>query len=169
MIIQETPRLILREATIADAEFMLALLNSPGWLKYIGDRNVHTTAEAAAYLENGAIKSYRENGFGLYTVEEKNSQKCIGSCGFIKRPELELPDLGFAFLPDYLRKGYGYEAANTCIGFAKNNLKIKELLAIVNPENEPSNGLLVKLGFELLKKEVVYENSTELNIYKIEI
>lgn len=169
MIILETPRLILREATIADAEFMLALLNSPGWLKYIGDRNVHTTTEAATYLENGAIKSYRENRFGLYTVVEKTSQKCIGSCGFIKRPELELPDLGFAFLPDYLGKGYGYEAANACINFAKNNLKIKELLAIVNPENEPSNGLLVKLGFELLKKEVVYKNGTELNIYKIEI
>jgi [ribosomal protein S5]-alanine N-acetyltransferase len=169
MIILETTRLILREATIADAEFMLALLNSPGWLKYIGDRNVHTTAEAAAYLENGAIKSYRENGFGLYTVVEKNSQKCIGSCGIIKRPELELPDLGFAFLPDYLGKGYGYETANACIDFAKNNLKINELLAIVNPENEPSNGLLVKLGFELLKKEVVYENGTELNIYKIGI
>jgi hypothetical protein len=43
------------------------------------------------------------------------------------------------------------------------------LLAIVNPENEPSNGLLVKLGFELLNKEVVYENGTELSIYKIEI
>jgi RimJ/RimL family protein N-acetyltransferase len=37
--ILETERLILRELDIQDAQFMFQLLNSPGWIKYIGDRS----------------------------------------------------------------------------------------------------------------------------------
>ena len=44
-----------------DTEFIIQLLNSPGWLKFIGDRNVKTEDDAKAYLENGPLTSYREN------------------------------------------------------------------------------------------------------------
>ncbi len=40
MNIPETDRLNLTELSEADAAFMLELLNSPAWLKYIGDRGV---------------------------------------------------------------------------------------------------------------------------------
>ena len=46
----ETERLILKPFEITDASFLLTLLNSPKWLQYIGDRNVHTEAEAADYI-----------------------------------------------------------------------------------------------------------------------
>ena len=36
----ETPRLRLRHVIEDDAPFILALLNDPGWLRFIGDRGV---------------------------------------------------------------------------------------------------------------------------------
>ena len=36
----ETDRLILKPTSEEDAEFIFELLNTPKWLKYIGDRNV---------------------------------------------------------------------------------------------------------------------------------
>ena len=63
--ILETERLGLREFNLKDTQFIIELLNSPGWLQFIGDRNVKTAGEAASYLKNGPIKSYSENGFGL--------------------------------------------------------------------------------------------------------
>ncbi|MGB5850101.1 MAG: hypothetical protein WBH40_16555, partial [Ignavibacteriaceae bacterium] len=65
MKILETERLVLQELSIDDAEFILTLLNTPAWLEYIGDKNVRTIEDAVNYLENGPIKSYKENGFGL--------------------------------------------------------------------------------------------------------
>jgi RimJ/RimL family protein N-acetyltransferase len=95
--ILETKRLRLREFTLEDTAFILDLLNSPGWLRYIGDRGVKTEEQAKNYLLNGPIKSYTKNGYGLSMVERKDDNKPIGMCGIIKRDTLENPDIGFAF------------------------------------------------------------------------
>ena len=50
MRIIETERLILRRLTAGDSEFMLALLNDPLWLRFIGDRGVRTLDDARDYI-----------------------------------------------------------------------------------------------------------------------
>jgi len=42
MKILETKRLILQQATVDDAEVVLALLNEPSFIQNIGDRYEHT-------------------------------------------------------------------------------------------------------------------------------
>lgn len=143
----ETDRLFLRKLEIEDFRIVITLLNSPGWLKYIGDRGVKNEAQAIGYLENGPVKSYTAHGFGLYKVEEKISGLPIGFCGLLKRDTLKHPDLGFAFLPEFMGRGYAYEAARACLEFAKVNLEIPILQAITMPDNTPSIRLLKKLGF----------------------
>ena len=64
-IILKTERLTLRKFTLQDAGFMLELLNSPLWIKFIGDRNVKTLEEAEIYLQNGILKNYETLGYGL--------------------------------------------------------------------------------------------------------
>ena len=44
--ILKTERLQLRQFTLDDSEFIIRLLNSEGWLKFIGDRNVQTKEQA---------------------------------------------------------------------------------------------------------------------------
>ena len=102
--ILRTERLQLRRFCFDDSEFIISLLNSEGWLKYIGDRNVKTKEQAENYLKNGPLKSYEQNGFGLSMVETRNG-KPIGMCGLIKRNYLEHPDIGFAFLPEFSSMG----------------------------------------------------------------
>lgn len=95
-IIKETKRLYLAEATTKNAAFMLALLNSEGWLEFNGDRNVRTEAEAAKYLTDRVIKAYAE-GFGMYNVILKSTGEIIGMCGLVNRPTLKGIDIGFGF------------------------------------------------------------------------
>ncbi len=52
MIIAETGRLILSKIAVDDAAFILELMNTPGWIKYIGDRNIKTVEQAATYIKN---------------------------------------------------------------------------------------------------------------------
>ena len=125
--ILETERLGLREFNLKDTQFIIELLNSPGWLQFIGDRNVKTAGEAASYIKNGPIKSYSENGFGLCMVEIKENKTAIGMCGLIKRDGLENPDIGFAFLPNYMTKGYAFEIACATLSYAKDTLGIHKI------------------------------------------
>jgi [ribosomal protein S5]-alanine N-acetyltransferase len=150
-IILKTERLTLREFTINDTAFIIKLLNSPGWLEFIGDRHVKTDEQANQYLLNGPIKSYRENGFGLWLVELKHDKAPIGMCGLLKREYLEDPDIGFAFLPESIGKGYAFEIVNATMNYAKDTLNILRVLAMTMPSNKSSIRLLEKTGLKFLK------------------
>ncbi|HLY71540.1 MAG TPA: GNAT family N-acetyltransferase, partial [Puia sp.] len=158
--ILDTKRLRLREFTTDDTKFIIQLVNSPGWLEFIGDRNIRTTEQAKEYLENGPIKSYRENGFGLFLVETKNHQTPVGMCGLIKRGDLENPDIGFALLPEFTGKGFAFEMATGTMEFAKNTLKMPVILAITVPHNIRSRKLLEKLGLTC-SRTITHQNNSE--------
>ena len=148
MAILETERLWIRELDSAiDAEFVFELLNTPKFLKYIGDRGVGSVEQAREFIENRYRQSYREHGFGLYTVELKHGQKSVGMCGFVKRDYFEHPDLGFALLPDFEGKGYGFEAASDVLKYGRDTLGFSRVLAITSQDNDVSVKLLEKLGF----------------------
>lgn len=161
----ETERLCLRELNFDDIPFILSLLNSPGWLRYIGDRGVKNEEQAKEYLLKGPMKSYGENGFGLYLVEEKISGWSIGLCGLLKRDNLQYPDLGFAFLPDFIGKGFAMEASKGVLDLAKSDLGLVTILAIVLPENKSSIRLLEKLGFQYMKTVQVKEGE-DLSLFQ---
>jgi RimJ/RimL family protein N-acetyltransferase len=162
MITLETERLFLRGLDVGDAEFILTLLNEPSFLRYIGDKKVRTTEDAANYILNGPVASYERNGFGLCLVELKETHTPIGICGLLKREELLDPDIGFAFLPDFWNKGLAFEAAAAVMKDARERLKLERILAITNQDNEASIKLLQKLGLQIERVIKMPADSAEL-------
>lgn len=146
---------------------MFALLNSEGWLKYIGDRNVKTVEQARQYLTNNTIKSYKESGFGFYKVTLKSINQPVGIAGLVKRPQLEHEDLGFAFLPEFQGLGLAYEAAKLIVHYAQNQLKLSKLTAIVQPNNVKSIKLLKKLGMQFEKTVNPFNEPQPLMLFSI--
>ena len=187
MKILETNRLILREVVESDDEFILDLLNQPSFIKYIGDRNVRTVKEAREFIENRYRQSYREHGFGLYTVElkaefdtlndvsvstfeiqnpkSKIQNRAIGICGFVKRDTLPDADIGFAFLPQFCGKGYALESAVGIMEYGRDVLGLKRVLAITTQDNESSGKLLEKLGFKFENLIKMPTNDEELKLF----
>lgn len=133
---------------VADAEFICDLLNQPSFLKYIGDRDVRTPDEAAAFIETRYRQSYRDHGYGLYLVEQRDTAVPIGICGFVRRDALPDADMGFAFLPQFEGHGYAYEAAAATLAYAGVTLGLTRILAIAQPDNRRSHTLLRRLGFD---------------------
>ena len=162
-----TDRLHLRQATVQDAPFFLSLLNSPGWLKYIGDRNVHTTDEAEAYIENRILPVYETPGHGSYVVQLHHKVEPLGFVGVFRRDTLPAPDFGFAFLPEGQGKGYALEASRAILSTPE-VAALPELLAITLPHNTRSRRLLEKLGFADTgdTAPVEKDETTELLIYR---
>lgn len=147
----ETERLALRPLQEGDAQFIIELVNSPGWIAFIGDRNIRTQDDAVRYLREGPMKSYETNGFGLSLVELKTSGVPIGMCGLLKRDSLEHPDIGFAFLPEFMNRGYAFEIASATMAYAERVLNISEIWAITLPANQRSIRLLEKLGLKFVR------------------
>ncbi len=166
MIIAETTRLAIKQFTVKDASFFLELVNSPNWLKYIEDRNTETIFQAKQRIKEGHLKSYATTGFGFYKLLLKEEKlKPIGICGLIKRDTLDDVDIGFALLPDYENKGFGYESSIAVINLAKNTFNLKRITAITLPSNAPSIKLLEKLGFAYEKMVIPFDNDEELQLF----
>ena len=115
--------------------------------------------DAEERIKEGHFNSYEAYGFGFYKLQLKGEDKrSIGTCGLIKRDTLEDVDIGFAFLPEYENKGFGYESSLEVMRLAKEVFKLNKIVAITNPDNEKSIGLLEKLGLTFEKKVKPFED-----------
>jgi RimJ/RimL family protein N-acetyltransferase len=164
----ETARLSLRRAVLDDAPFILALLNEPGWLRYIGDKGVNSLDDARRYLRERPLDMYQRHGFGLYLVERKHDSAPIGLCGLIKRETLECVDIGFAFFASASGQGYAIEAATATLAHAR-ALGLQRLLAITTADNYPSQKLLRKLGMQFDREVRLQDEVEPLHLYSVDL
>jgi RimJ/RimL family protein N-acetyltransferase len=170
VIVSTTNRLTLSKITVQDAPFFVKLMNTPGFIKYIGDRNIRSVDDAASYLENDIIKSYQDNGFSYYKVVLKEDLgNILGIVGILKREQLECPDIGFAFLPQNEGKGYAFEATSELMRLAKDKFNIAKVSAITLELNKSSIKLLEKLGLTFEKRIKPFDNDDELLLFAKEL
>ena len=144
----ETERLYLRPTGSEDAEFIFALMNSPKWIQYIGDRNIRDVVDAEAYILNKMSPQYERLGFGNYTLIRKADMVKIGTCGLYDREGLDGVDIGFAFLPQFEKQGYGFEAASKVKSLGFEVFNLEKISAITTKENLNSQKLLLKIGLK---------------------
>ncbi len=163
--ILETERLVLREMNRDDAPFILELLNTPAYLRFIGDRGVRNVSDAARYLEDRPMASYREHGFGVWMVLLKDTQTIAGTCGLIRRPGLDHVDIGFALLPAFERQGIGYEAATATLRYGLETLRLPKIIGITDPENTASRNLLQRIGLHQESTVVLPDDDLELLVF----
>jgi RimJ/RimL family protein N-acetyltransferase len=164
----ETDRLIIRHMEVADASFMLRLLNEPSWLQFIGDRGVKTIEEACQYIIKGPIEMVARLGFGFYVVELKCNHFAVGICGLAKRDYLDDVDIGFALLPEYGGHGYAYESAAAVLNYAKSTLGLTRIVATTREQNRSSAKLLLKLGLRLERTIKHPDDGRQLQLYAID-
>ena len=169
VIVHETPRLRLRELTAGDAAFVLELVNEPAWLRFIGDRNVHSLEDAQGYIERGPAASYARHGFGLWAVEPLAGGAPLGICGLVRRESLPHADLGFAFLARHWGRGYAREAAAAVVELARERFRLTRLLALTDPQNTASQQVLERAGFHFEKPLAFAETGETLSLFAREL
>ncbi|MEM6512602.1 MAG: GNAT family N-acetyltransferase [Pseudomonadota bacterium] len=141
-----TTRLALRGFRLDDAELMLAVWNTPEFLRFVADRGIRTEAAACDALIAGPIATWQEFGYGPFRVGLIDGPG-IGICGLFRRAELAVPDLGVALLPEYYGQGYGGEAAGAVLRYCDEVLALPRVQAIVAPDNVASCAMLRRLDF----------------------
>src|SRR5579875_1734515 len=154
-----TERLYLTLLTKDDCEFILKLVNTKGWIEFIGDRNIHTKEDAVAYVKR--LSNTSDYTYWIVRLKETNTP--VGIVTFVKRNYLEHFDIGFAFLPEYNGNGYAYEASRKILSLVSELHSHTKIVATTLPQNVRSIKLLKKLGLQF-DKEIEVGNE-KLHLY----
>jgi RimJ/RimL family protein N-acetyltransferase len=159
----ETNRLIIRPISIDDHGFILKLVNTEGWLKYIGDMNVNNDQDAKNYIQKILDRKGKGRFYGVF--EDKHTKILMGIVTFLNRETQAYPDMGFATLPQFEGFGYTLEASQAFLDkLLSDHNDISKIIAITKTDNLRSINLIKKLGFEYFDTDVM---DHQLSIYMI--
>jgi RimJ/RimL family protein N-acetyltransferase len=161
----ETARLTLRRLELADAPFILTLLNEPSFIANIGDRGVRTLADAGRYLREGPLAMYATHGFGLWHAARKSDGAAIGMCGLLKRDILPDVDVGYALLPAHWGQGYAFEAAEATLRHGVSRFGLSRIVAVVSEGNAGSIRVLEKLDMQYDGMVAMRANEPAVRLY----
>jgi len=163
--ILETPRLLLREFNIKDAEQFYQLNLNPNVIKYTGNSAFKDVEEAMHFLEN--YQDYKQNGYGRWAVIDKSANEFLGWCGLKCDKDLNETDIGFRFFENHWNKGYATESAKACITFGFEKLQLKTIVGRAMTENIASIKVLEKIGLTF-DKEFDFDKQNKGMIYKMD-
>ncbi|GJM34173.1 MAG: N-acetyltransferase [Saprospiraceae bacterium] len=146
----ETERLILRELVPDDATGIFEMDSDPEVHRYLGNQPISNMGQAEDGIQL-IRKQYVDNGIGRWAVIEKETGQFIGWSGLKLMPApadvpTNLYDLGYRFIKKYWGKGYATESAKATIKYGFKKLKLNELFAIADINNEVSMRVLMKVG-----------------------
>lgn len=141
-----TRRCIIRETTTDDADVFYQIYKEADITEYMEDLYADRNEEIA-YIQDYIKKVYHFYGYGIWTIEEKESGQVIGRAGISWREGFDLPELGFVIGVPWQRKGYAYEVCTAILTYAKEELGMTRVQALVMKGNEKSARLCEKLGF----------------------
>ncbi|MCK4600402.1 GNAT family N-acetyltransferase, partial [Candidatus Bipolaricaulota bacterium] len=105
----------------------------------------------------------------LWPVIEKETDRVVGHCGLLEkevegRPEIELV---YVLVSSVWGKGYATEMAQAIKRFAFEAMDVKRLIALIEPENEASERVAIKVGMHL-EKEVIRPGGAQRRVYVVE-
>ena len=153
-IIFETPHLILRRFTNADAPLILQLNSDPEIVKYVHERILVSEEDAEKILTNNILPQY-EKQLGRWAVHTKDNMEFIGWCGLKYRPDLGEIDLGYRFIQKAWGKGYATEAASHTLDHGFNQLNLQTITGRAHIENIASIRVLEKIGMQFIGEGIV--------------
>ena len=151
--ILETDRLILREMSLADADFVAAMLADPEVMRFYP--RCHSRQEAEAWIQR-QLDRYARHGYGLWLVLDRVMSQPVGQVGLTLQPVdgQEEPEVGYLIHRPFWRQGFATEAAAATRDYAFNALGKNYVISLIRAENVPSQGVALKIGMQAEKRTV---------------
>jgi RimJ/RimL family protein N-acetyltransferase len=143
--ILETPRLVLREMSLADMDFVAAMLADPQVMRFYP--KCYTREESETWVRR-SLDRYARHDHGLWLVLDRAAGQPVGQVGLVVQnlQGVEEKEVGYLIHRPFWRRGFATEAALACRDYAFAALAVERLIALVRPENVPSQGVARKLG-----------------------
>ena len=150
-IILETHRLLLREMSLDDLDFIAQVVAHPEVMRYWP--KCYTRDEAADWIQRQQTR-YARDGVGYWLAVSKESRQPIGQAGLLVQQVDGVEELGLGYIihRPFWRMGYATEASEANRAYAFTHMNRSRIVCLIRPENAPSLGVAKKLGLKLEKQ-----------------
>ena len=140
-----TDRLEFRRMGLDDLDDMAALLGDPVVMRYYP--GVRDRAGARDWI-TWNLGLYESEGFGMWVVTLRETGEFVGDCGLTPQEIEGVTDIevGYHVRSGLHGHGYATEAAAACHDYARDVLGVRRLIAIIHPDNVPSQRVAEKIG-----------------------
>jgi RimJ/RimL family protein N-acetyltransferase len=162
----DTGRLILRRFEERDVDAFYELGSRPEIIRYAQSTPIASREAALEYMYAAPFHDYATYGYGRFACVWKETGNVIGFSGVKYVPEINDTELGYRFLPEFWGLGLATEAGRASIDFARLDLGLRRLVAMVHPDNVASANVLTKLGFTV-EKQIRYSglDGVDVNLF----
>jgi ribosomal-protein-alanine N-acetyltransferase len=162
----ETERLLIKSLELVDVEALTMLWTDPEVTRFMGGPRDYEKLKQDIMQE--ALSGNQTIQDDLWPTVEKKSNRVIGHCGLLKKEvdgaaEVELI---YVLAKESWGQGYAVEAASALRDYAFNELGLKRLIALIDPENGNSAKVAIKIGM-IKEKETIRPNAKLMQVYKI--
>lgn len=146
-----TERLCLRRWINSDTRFFIEMNKDPDVMEYFP--KTLTDSESIEFI-NRINLSFDNNGFGLFAVENKSSNKFIGFTGF-SIPKFDMfftpcVEIGWRFQKKSWGQGFATEAAKACLKYGFETLGFNKIVSFTSSINKKSREVMKRIGMNYI-------------------
>jgi RimJ/RimL family protein N-acetyltransferase len=151
-----TERLLLRPFEASDAPALHRMANQPHILKWMPDwqSTLEDTASLIQYFASQHPLASATTARVMFAVTLQGH--VMGMVGIGNKEEVDGEmEMAYFIAEAYAGKGYITEAARAVSRWALQNLQMEYLIAIVEPDNLPSQRVVEKCGFQKMGQRMI--------------
>jgi RimJ/RimL family protein N-acetyltransferase len=174
-VIFETQRLVVRPYRQDDLEFVFDMYSRWEVQRFLGasPRVFQTTDEALSAIERWRAYSQSDALSGVWAVTLRGSAELVGTVMLkplpLSAPSLPLPlsddyEIGWHLHPAHWGRGYATEVGAGAMRRAF-DAGLPEVLAVIYPENRPSQQVARRIGMQYAGRTSRYYN-VEVDLYR---
>jgi len=160
-----TERIVLAPFIYQDHELFYKLNIDPYISKFMWD-NESISIDTAKTILRKNDGHFEKDNFGIWKVNLKETDELIGYTGLWYFFNEQQPQLIYALLKKFTKKGYAVEFSRAIIQYAFKTLNFKYLIAATDEPNLDSQKVAARLGMKFYEKRI--ENDKPTLFFKIE-
>ena len=162
--ILETRRLTLREMAQADYKDLAEILQDEQCM--YAYEHAFSDEEVQTWLDK-QLARYREDGFGLWAVLDKESGRFVGQVGLTIQDVdgVEELEIGYLLKRKYWHLGYATEAALGCKNYAFNVLGRERVVSIIRDTNLASQKVALRTGMQVERSFIKHYHGMDMLHY----
>ena len=164
-VVLETPRLLFRPLTPADADDLAALYADPEVMRFF--EGTRTRRQALEEIER-CMELYERVGYHFWATIHRADNRFIGRCGLLSlvvegQPEVEV---AYMLARPYWGQGLGTEAARAIKEYGFETYGFPRLISLIDPRNQASIRVAEKNGMRY-ERDVLHNGYVD-RLYAVE-
>ena len=143
----ETDRLIIRPWEATDRAVFLRIMRDPEVTRYIGRGKPFSEEDTDEFFARQS-RQLESHSVCMGAAVERESGRVVGIAGVQPLGTTLDLEIGWIFHRDVWGRGFATEAGEAARDHVLRTLKLPRVVAIIDPDNEPSKRVAARLGMQ---------------------